>query len=269
MTDTECVAFLQAVLPRLGLRWSGYRKVHKLVCKRLGRRLNELGLPGLSAYRQLLEDDSSEWAVLERLCHIPISRFYRDRGVFADLEGSVLPTLADAARPGRKLACWSACCASGEEPYTLALLWRLRLRQRFPDIALRILATDADAQLLERARTGCYSSSSLKALPPKLRAAAFVNRGRQWCIRDEFRVVEFLQQDLRREMPPGVFELILCRNSALTYFVPELQRTVMEQLATHLSPGGALVIGIHETLPRQLPGLEPWPGTRAIYRRRT
>ncbi|MGW8183458.1 MAG: CheR family methyltransferase [Burkholderiales bacterium] len=269
MTDRECVAFLQAVLPRLGLRWAGYRKVHKLVCKRLGRRLKELGLPALSAYREFLEDNPSEWAVLEQLCHVPISRFCRDRGVFADLEGTVLPALAEAARARRELACWSAGCASGEEPYTLALLWRLRLRQRFPDIALRILATDADAQLLDRARTGCYSPSSLKSLPAELLAAAFVPQGRQLCIGEEFRFVEFLQQDLRQEMRPAVFDLILCRNSALTYFASALQGQVMAELVGRLRLGGALVIGIHESLPEGVTGLEPWPGTRAIYRRRT
>jgi len=268
MTDRECVAFLQEVLPRMGLCWAGYRKVHKLVCKRLGRRLKELGLPALSGYRAFLQDAPSEWAVLEPLCHIPISRFYRDRGVFAGLERTVLPALAEAAQARRELACWSAGCASGEEPYTLALLWRLRLRQRFPAIALRILATDADAQLLDRARTGCYSPSSLKSLPPELLAAGLALRGRHLCIKDEFRVVEFLQQDLRQEMLPGVFDLILCRNSALTYFAAALQRQVMEELMGRLRPGGALVIGIHESLPEGLTGLEPWPGTRAVYRRR-
>jgi chemotaxis protein methyltransferase CheR len=267
MTDGECVAFLRAVLPQLGLRWPGFRKVHKLVCKRLGRRLRELGLPGLAEYRERLERDSSEWAALDRLCLIPISRFYRDREVFRDLEYKVLPALAGAARERRELACWSTCCASGEEPYTLAVVWRLRLQQRFPEVEPRIVATDIDARLLERARAGCYGASSLKALPPPLRAAAFNHRGKQFCIRPAFRAVEFLEQDIRKAAPPGVFDLILCRNSVLTYFAPPLQREVMEQLLSRLRPGAALVIGVHESLPEGLAGLEPWPATRAIYRK--
>ncbi len=269
MTDRECVAFLQAVLPCLGLRWLGFRKVHKLVCKRLGRRLKELGLPGLSAYREFLERESSEWANLDRLCLIPISRFYRDRGVFGNLEEIVLPALAGAGRTRRGLLCWSACCASGEEPYTLAVVWRLRLQERFPEVGTRIVATDIDARLLERARAGCYGTSSLKELPPGLRAMAFTRRGNRLCIRPKFRVVEFLEQDIRKEAAPGLFDLILCRNAVLTYFAPSLQREVMERVVSRLRPGGALVIGVHESLPEGLAGLEPWPGTRAIFRKRS
>jgi chemotaxis protein methyltransferase CheR len=266
MTDRECVAFLQAVLPQLGLRWPGFRKVHKLVCKRLARRLRELSLPGLAAYRELLDRDPSERAALDGLCRIPISRFYRDREVFGDLQEKVLPALAGAACERGQLACWSACCASGEEPYTLAVLWRLHLRERFPEIEPRIVATDIDAALLGRARAGCYGASSLKALPPALRTAAFRAEGKQLCIRPEFRMVEFLEQDVRKEAPRGVFDLILCRNAVLTYFAPHLQQQVMERLATRLRPGGALVIGVHESLPEALAGFEPWPGARAIFR---
>ncbi len=267
MTDGECVAFLQTVLPRLGLRWPGFRKVHKLVCKRLGRRLRELGLPGLAAYRELLDRDPSERDALDRLCLIPISRFYRDREVFGNLAEKVLPALAGAARERGELACWSACCASGEEPYTLAVLWRLRLQKRFPGTGLRIVATDVDARLLERARTGCYGASSLKSLPQRLRDAAFRTNGKQLCIRPEFRTVQFVQQDIRNEAPPGLFDLILCRNAVLTYFALPLQRQVMDQLLARLRPGGALVIGVHESLPERSAGLEPWPATRAIYQK--
>ncbi len=97
MTDSECTRFLQEALPRLHLRWAGFRKVRKLVCKRVARRLRELGLPDLAAYRAFLESHPGEWDVLDGFCRIPISRFYRDREVFASLEQDVLPALAQAA----------------------------------------------------------------------------------------------------------------------------------------------------------------------------
>jgi chemotaxis protein methyltransferase CheR len=264
-----CVEFLQAALPRLGLRWPGYRKVRGLVCKRLNRRLRELGVPDLAAYRARLEADPGEWRVLDALCLIPISRFYRDRGVFERLENGVLPALAGAAaaRGRNELACWSACCASGEEPYTLAILWRLRLQPRYPGLRFRVIATDIDARLLERARTGCYRASSLKALPPALLGEAFTRRGLEHCVRDGFRAVEFLQQDIRDAVPEGEFDLLLCRNAVLTYFAPALQLEVMGRVVARLRPGGALVIGAHEALPEGLPGFAPWDGARAIFKR--
>lgn len=77
-----CVAFLKWCLPQLGLRWRGFSKVHRLVCKRLGRRLAELGLAELSQYQTWLAAHKDEWAHLQAILRIPISRFYRDRDVF-------------------------------------------------------------------------------------------------------------------------------------------------------------------------------------------
>jgi chemotaxis protein methyltransferase CheR len=269
MTDSECIGFLQSALPRLGLRWPGFRKVRRLVCKRLARRLRELNLPDAAAYRAFLDGHPGEWAILDGYCRIPISRFYRDREVFEHLEHVVLPALAEATVVAgrRELACWSACCASGEEPYTLAILGRRRLQHQFPGLGLRIVATDIDVQVLQRARTGCYRASSLKALPPELLTDAFTRHGEELCIRDEYRAIEILEQDIRRTTPEGEFDLVLCRNAVLTYFEPTLQHEVMRRVLARLRPGGALVVGIHESLPENLPGFVPWPGARAIYRK--
>src|SRR5574341_1404341 len=127
MRDPDCVAFLQWVLPRLRLRWPGFRRVRRQVCKRLDRRLRELGLSGLPEYRSYLEAYPSEWAGLDRLCWISISRFYRDKAVFQCLEREVLPQLAERASAGGEgeFRCWSVGCAAGEEAYTMAILWKL------------------------------------------------------------------------------------------------------------------------------------------------
>lgn len=269
MTPGPCTDFLQWALPRLGRRWAGYRKVQSLVCKRLARRLHALGLADLDAYRGWLESHPAEWPELDGLLGIPISRFYRDRGVFDAIGREVMPTLARTAREASRptLDGWSAGCASGEEPYTLAILWRLRAQAAFPGLALHVVATDADAGLLERARAGCYLASSLKELPPDLRAAAFEARGALWCLRPQFRTVEFLRQDLREAMPGGPFDLVLCRNVVATYYAPDVQREIMMRLASRLRPGGALVLGIHEALPEGLAGFAAWPGARAVYRK--
>jgi chemotaxis protein methyltransferase CheR len=165
VTDADCVAFLQWALPQLGLRWTGYRKVRARVCKRVARRMRQLGLPDAAAYRARLEGGPAEWRALAALCPIPISRFYRDREVFDCLGAEVLPALAHAAlaRGTPRLECWSAGCASGEEPCTLALQWDLQLAARFPGVAFRVLRTDIDARLLDTARAvagGARSSAS-------------------------------------------------------------------------------------------------------------
>jgi chemotaxis protein methyltransferase CheR len=271
MTDAECTAFLQWALPKLDRRWSGYRKVRRLVAKRLARRLRAVGLADLDAYRAWLGSHRSEWDALDALLGIPISRFYRDRGVFASIERAVLPALAQAARDAcrSQIVCWSAGCASGEEPYTLAILWRSRVQPAFPQLALRVIATDCDAALVERARTGCYAASSLKELPADLRAAAFEQRSGLLCVRSEYRSVEFLRQDLRAEMPDGPFDLVCLRNVVATYYAAEVQREIVARIAHRMHPGAVLVLGIHETLPEGVEGFAPSSDVRAVFRKST
>jgi chemotaxis protein methyltransferase CheR len=107
VNDSECVEFLQWALPR--------------------------------TYRSHLEGHADEWAVLDELARITISRFNRDRGVFAALQADVLPALATAAvdRGSGTLEAWSAGCASGEEAYTLAIIWELELAPRSRRYRLR------------------------------------------------------------------------------------------------------------------------------------
>jgi chemotaxis protein methyltransferase CheR len=267
--DAACVAFLRWALPRLGLQWPGYRKVRRGVCTRIRRRARELGLPGdLAAYRRHLEGRPDEWSELERRCLVTSSRFYRDRGVFAVVEREILPALAaDAvARNEDRLRAWSAGCASGEEPYTLALVWRLAAAEAFPGLALDVLATDVEPAVLARARRACFPASSLRELPPGWREQAFERRDGEWCLQPAFQnSVAFRRHDVRAGRPDGPFSLILCRNLAFTYFEPCRQEEVATMLVSCLEPGGALVVGAHERLPA-VAGLARSTSSPAVYR---
>ncbi|MCY1018808.1 CheR family methyltransferase [Pyxidicoccus sp. MSG2] len=270
MTDPECVELLQWAAPRLRLRWDGFRRVRGQVCKRIGRRLQALGLPDAAAYRARLEADAAEWAVLDSLCRVTISRFYRDAHVFDVLRDGLLPSLLEALPAGSPFRAWSAGCASGEEPSTVAVLFRLGLQPRFPAVRLELLATDADEALLARARRGCYPRGSLRELPSEWAARAFPDPGPEPCIAPAYREgVTFLRQDLRAEMPDGPFHLVLCRNVAFTYFAPPLQREVLARLVSRLVPGGLLVIGGHESLPEHGAELECAAGPLPVFRRTT
>lgn len=269
MRDVDSVRFLQEVLPTLGLRWAGYRKVRRQVRKRLTRRLRTLGLPDLEAYRDYLATHPEEREVFDAMCLIPISRFYRDRGVWDLLRSSILPVLASAVLDGGKseLQCWSVGCASGEEPYTLALCWNFDVADRFPELSISILATDAGPHLIARARTACYAAGSLKDLPTAWLPRAFDTRSGLFCLRPEMRTgVAFAGQDMRREAPDGPFDLILCRNAAFTYFDIEGQRELAKRLVQGLRQGGVLVLGKHEALPGEVNGLKHPDTTIPMYR---
>jgi len=272
MQDFECVGFLQWALPRLKRRWAGFRKVRAQVCKRIERRRKVLGLPDLPAYRDYLEQYPAEWEILDRLCPITISSFYRDKSVFDFLGAVLLPQLAREAadRGARDVRALSIGCASGEEPYTLKLVWDYRVAPAVHGTTLHIVATDVLPELLERARSACYPFSSLKLLPEAWRTQAFAYTANGYCLRTEYRQeIEFVQQDVRAAAPDGYFSLILCRNLVFTYFDEYAQRPILERLLTRLLPGGALVVGRRETLPPGIEGLSPWPGAErlGIFRR--
>jgi chemotaxis protein methyltransferase CheR len=255
-------------LPRLGLQWRGFRKVRRIVRRRIEARLAELGLPDAEGYRRYLESSSEEWAFLDRACRIPVSRFYRDRAVFESLECLVLPALSAAvvARGESELRCWSVGCAAGEEPYTLAILWRLRVAPRFPGMRLRIVATDIDPGLIEQAARACYPAHVLRDLPADL-AAVFTPSPEGLRLADEYRRgVEFRVQDVRRAAPGGRFQLVFCRYLVLTYFDEALQRRLLTLLVSKLEPGGVLVVGAGERVPAWLAGLVPWSARLGIYR---
>ena len=268
MRDVECVEFLQWALPRLRLHWPGFRKVRGQVCRRVERRLRELRLSGIAAYRAFLEANPGEWVHLDALCHVTISRFYRDGGVFDFLQGTVLPELAVTASGGA-LEAWCAGCASGEEAYTLALIWHFALEGQFPDVALHVLATDVDVTMLRRARAAEYSESSVRELPEAWRDAAFARRDEFLRLRRQFRsAVSVRAHDLRTAPLGGPFDLVLCRNVAFTYFDVDLQGEVAGRLASCIRPGGALVLGTHERLPDGTETFAPWSGSPCVFRKR-
>jgi chemotaxis protein methyltransferase CheR len=269
MTDAECVSFLQWALPRMRMRWPGFRKVRGQVRKRLSRRLRELDLASLEDYRGYLAHHSEEWSALDACCRITISSFYRDRAVFDTLRDPVLPELARAARArgAPVVRAWSAGCASGEEPYTLSLAWNLEASRHAPGCGFELVASDLDPVMLARARTGCYSPAALRALPAEWVASGFEQAGGALCLRAAFRhCVRIVEQDIREEMPSGGFDLVLCRNLVFTYFEAPLQVSLLERILERLAPSGALVLGAHEALPRGEWPLERAYGALPIFR---
>lgn len=270
MRDEDCIAFLQMILPRLQMRWPGFRKVRSQVCKRLQRRLHVLSLNEIEDYQQYLHMHQTEWHTLDTICRITISSFYRDQAVFRFLECAVLPELAQRVsdRGYDRVKVWCVGISSGEEPYTLMLLWKFACQSRFADLRLQLTATDADVNMLQRATEASYSFGSLKNLPEGWRKQAFLQHNNAFQLKPEYRTgMRFLLQDVREQMPDEMFDLIMCRNLVCTYYDEALQVKLLEQMAAHLTDHGALVLGIHETMPAGITKLKAWSERLRIYRK--
>jgi chemotaxis protein methyltransferase CheR len=129
------------------------------------------------------------------------------------------------------------------------------VQPQFPDLKLHITATDADPHMLERARRGCFPASSLKDFPEEWTNTVFSRSGGEYRVRDIFRSgIDLLCEDIRQIQPAGPFDLILCRHLAFTYFDDSLQKDILKELVARLRPGGILVIGKQETLPKPSTG---------------
>ena len=270
MEDDACVRFLQWLLPQLRMRYPGFRKVRKQVCKRIQRHIKQLNLSDAKAYQHYLEIHPDEWFIVDKLCRVTISRFYRDKVVLEHISKDVLPVLAQAAITSGEtiIRGWSAGCAAGEEVYSLVLMWDRLLSNHFPELGIQVIGTDIDQYMLDRAIEACYSYSSIKALPKEWVDSVFSQQEDVFCLDSRLRnKATFTEQDIRQSLPTDTFHIIFCRNLAFTYFENSLQLEVLENIRSCLVDGGALIIGGHESLPRDYSGFCQWPGQRAIFRK--
>jgi chemotaxis protein methyltransferase CheR len=226
--------------------WDGFRKVRKKVKKRIRLHMEELGYATVEGYLVALDLQPEVRAECEHRLMVTISRFFRDRQLWQAFRERLMPALIERFEPPIRI--WSAGCAGGEEPYSLAMVW-----QSLPGAPpLELLATDADVRCLDRARTGVYGRSSLKDVPDDIRTLYFdPNRsGRQFQIKSRLLTpIDWRPHQLLNRPPPGSFHAILLRNNLLTYHQGASLQAAFGRILTVLAPGGYLVVGSHEKLP--------------------
>lgn len=259
-------AFRQ-LLDAFDFSWRGYRRVRKGVMRRVSRHMQELGTRTVEAYLDVLEEDRKQRLICRRLLAVPISRFFRDRGLWAALEKEVLPALC---RHGDvPLRVWFAGCACGEEVYSFKILWDCLEKREGTVPSLEILATDLNPKFLERAQKGVFSGSSLKEVTPELREMYFSRDADS----DRYEIRPWIRQhvswalhDLLTDPPPeGPLRILFLRNNLLTYSNEEQRRAVFPKLASTLTSGGYLVTGQREKLPGPTADLIPHTGYSSIY----
>ena len=252
LSDKEFRLFQALIHREAGIHLAPAKKA--LVMGRLGRRLRELGLKAYGAYYDYVLATGEEELVrlLDAICTNETS-FFREPRQFEFLEQRLFPAWQRAPAGPRRIRVWSAGCATGEEPYSLAMvLWA-----HFPPPAgweIEIQATDLSSRVLERARRALWPLEKAQEIPPRY-LKAFMLRGtgpQQGTMRagPELRsLVRFARLNLNAETPPalGRFDLLFCRN-VLIYFSAEAKARVIQRLLAHLAPTGHLFLGHAETL---------------------
>jgi len=244
-TDSALAELLGDLRARRGIDFSSY-KVPTLL-RRLNRRLVATGMADVASYRRYLQDNPNEERHLISSFLIKVTRFFRDAPLYDYLRAEILPELIAAAGDQRReLRVWSAGCATGEEPYSLAMLIAEAMggTNRF---GVRIFATDLDEDAIAFARRGIYSPATVANLDPELVDRYFTRRDGSYEIRKAIRsMVVFGHHDLGQRPPFPHVDLILCRN-VLIYFTANLQQQALDAFAYSLRDGGYLVLGSSET----------------------
>lgn len=219
-----------------------------LVYSRLAKRLRKLGLGSFSDYRALLHgpDGEGERPVLLSALTTNVTRFFREPHHFDALRRQVKQVLAPAARAGGRVRLWSAGCSLGHEPYSIAMSLLAELPEA-TELDVRILATDIDPQVVDRARAATYSREDVEPVPADLAARWLTKDGDQVRVSDAARkLVSFGVLNLHATWPmKGTFDVIFCRNVAI-YFDDETQARLWSRFAERLSPQGRLYIGHSE-----------------------
>jgi chemotaxis methyl-accepting protein methylase len=220
----------------------------KCLRRRIAVRMRARGVHTFTDYAALLDRDAHEYEQLLDALTINVTKFYRN----AETWTALAPHLAALWRVRRgHLKVWSAGCASGEEPYTLAVLLAeaARAAGEEPQLArCRVDATDIDRLSLERTRAAAYPASAFVEMPPVLVQRYFTGAETRAPVPAVKRLVNVIPLDLVREPPPDPpYDLICCRNVVI-YFDRESQERLFLRFAEALRPGGVLVLGKVETL---------------------
>lgn len=224
--------------------------------ERIERRMKESGATDPSAYLKLLQSPEAgevEFDALVAELTIGETYFFRHAEQFAALAKRVLPDLLERRKDTKRLRIWSAGCAIGAEPYSIALSLKRDLGSRLDGWKVVIVATDINRKFLERAREARYGEWSLRGLPDTLRQTCFTRDGDMWVLNREYREqVSFRYHNLVAHPFPSVphnlfaFDLILCRNVMIYWDAATIARAA-RQFHDSLSPGGWLFIGHAES----------------------
>jgi len=257
--------YLRAVLKeRSGLVLSAGKQY--LVESRLFPVARKAGLSGIPALVQKLRNpaDPLVAAVVEAMTTNE-SLFFRDKAPFDQFRNCMMPALL-AARPNRRIRIWCAAAATGQEPYSLAMILR-EMQDEVGSWHVEILATDISTDVLAKAKAGMYSQFEVqRGLPIGLLLKYFSQNGEIWQIAPEIRaMVQFRPLNLLEEFSHlGAFDIVFCRN-VLIYFDQDTKTKVLHDLARVLRSDGYLVLGAAETVVGLTDVFEPAADQRGLY----
>jgi chemotaxis protein methyltransferase CheR len=252
LTEKEFLLFKELIYRETGINMSDKKK--KLIVARLSKRLRALRLTSFTEYYQYLnESPDADDEIVNLINRVTTNKtdFFREKHHFDFLMNEHFPQIiAESRKSGlRRLRIWSAGCSSGEEPYTLAMTVTEAFKaERGWDI--KILATDLDTEILQKAIAGAYHTQSITPVPREYLSKYFYRSGEHYVVSDALKsIVAFRRLNLMDESFPmkHPFDLVFCRN-VIIYFDAQTKDALLTKYHKHLKERGLMFIGHSESL---------------------
>jgi two-component system CheB/CheR fusion protein len=254
---------LEYVNESRGFDFTGYKRPS--LKRRIDKRMQGVGATSYDAYREYLEREPDEYAELFNTILINVTAFFRDAESWEYVRGEIVPRILAARTGSSPIRCWSAGCASGEEAYTIAMLFADALGEEAFGRQVRIYATDVDDDALAQARRATYTAKQLLDVPEDLHERFFREANGTFVFRNGIRrCVIFGRNDLLQDPPISRVDLLASRNT-LMYFGHDAQRRILANFSFALRRSGFLMLGKAEAVHSRTSLFEPYDLRRRIF----
>jgi len=247
--DPALMRLLTKIHGQSGLDFSQYKEESLL--RRIKSRVNKYNANSYDEYMKILEENPNEYKDLLNALTINVTEFFRNPESFAAIEKIVIPRVIASKRNHNHkiIRAWSCACSSGDEPYSLAMLFLEKLGTVKEDFLLAVIGSDIDDGALLEAKNMLYNKDRLRSINPDMLKKYFEEvEGDKFKLSSHARaLVRFRKHDIVNDRPFMHCDIILCRN-LLIYFNKQLQEEVLLKFYEALNPGGFLVLGMVESL---------------------
>jgi two-component system CheB/CheR fusion protein len=229
-----------------GFDFTGYKRAS--LERRIAKRMHEVDIDSHLEYLDYLEVHPDEFAFLFNTILINVTSFFRDATSWDYLATDIVPRVLESVDDRRPFRVWCAGCASGEEPYTMAMILAEALGEQQYHERVKIYGTDIDEEALTEARHATYAAKAVEAVPEELRERYFERVEQRYAFRKDLRrTVIFGRNNLIQDAPISRIDLLLCRNT-LMYFNAETQASILNRFHFAMNDGGYLYLGKSEML---------------------
>ena len=263
-SDEETLSHIYTILKNAsGIDFTYYKR--STILRRIERRIVVTHSANLTEFARLLGNNPDEVNTLIKEVLIGVTNFFRDPDFFEKLKYSAVYKIIEDTQEGDAIRIWSAGCSTGEEAYSVAILFYEAMEELDAKRDVKIFATDVDSRAIEQAGKGTFSKSIIDDVSPDRLARFFLKRNDQYVIsKDIRRMIVFAPHNMLSDPPFGKLDMIICRN-VMIYFQPVLRKGLFAIFHSALKNNGYLFLGKSESASEYASVFQPVCSAEKIY----